>query len=75
MLLQEKLRRVQAIPGVEAAGISDKLPLDRNRSWELSAKGRSYPADANHDAYVWYHLAAGQGCHYRCTQFLLDGIE
>jgi len=52
-LLQEKLRRIQAIPGVEAAGISDKLPLDRNRSWELGAKGRSYPADANHDAYVY----------------------
>jgi putative ABC transport system permease protein len=53
VLLQEKLRRILAIPGIEAAGISDKLPLDRNRSWDLAAKGRSYPADANHDAYVY----------------------
>jgi predicted permease len=52
-LLQEKLRRVATIPGVEAAGISDKLPLDRNRSWDLSAKGRAYPPDTNHDAYVY----------------------
>jgi predicted permease len=52
-ILEEMLRRVLAIPGVEAAGISDKLPLDRNRSWELSAKGRAYPKDTNHDALVY----------------------
>ena len=52
-ILKEMLRRVSAIPGIEAAGISDKLPLDRNRSWELRAKGRSYPKDANHDAFVY----------------------
>jgi predicted permease len=38
--LQEMLRRVSALPGVESAGISDMLPLDRNRSWGLVAKGR-----------------------------------
>ncbi len=41
-ILQEILRRVSAIPGIEAAGISDNLPLDMNRSWGLSAKGRDY---------------------------------
>lgn len=41
-ILQEILRRVTAIPGIEAAGISDMLPLDHNRSWGLSAKGKSY---------------------------------
>ncbi len=30
---QQVLSRVSAIPGVEAAGITDYLPLDRNRSW------------------------------------------
>jgi predicted permease len=30
---QQILNRVSAIPGVEAAGITDYLPLDRNRSW------------------------------------------
>ena len=52
-MLEEKLRRIAALPGVEAAGISDKLPLDRNRSWDLSAKGRVYPAGTNHDAFVY----------------------
>ena len=35
---QEVLGRVQNIPGIEAAGISDNLPLSRNRSWGISAK-------------------------------------
>jgi predicted permease len=43
-ILEEMLHRVSAIPGVEAAGISDMLPLDRNRSWNLAVKG----ADCSH---------------------------
>ena len=39
-ILQEILRRVSAIPGVQSAGIADMLPLDRNRSWGLQAKAR-----------------------------------
>jgi predicted permease len=77
-ILQEMLRRVSAIPGIEAAGISDKLPLDRNRSWELGAKGRSYPKDANHDAFVYIvtpgyldaigmHLRAGRDFNWADT--------
>jgi predicted permease len=42
-ILQEMLEQVRALPGVEAAGITDMLPLDRNRSWSLAAKGRVYP--------------------------------
>jgi predicted permease len=38
-LLEEMLRRIAAVPGVESAGISDMLPLDHNRSWQFSAKG------------------------------------
>lgn len=34
-IFQQVLSRVQAIPGVQAAGITDYLPLDRNRSWGL----------------------------------------
>ncbi len=41
-ILQEVLRRVSALPGIEAAGIADMLPLDRNRSWGFQAKGRLY---------------------------------
>jgi len=39
VILQETLRRVNALPGIEAAGVADMLPLDRNRSWGLAAKG------------------------------------
>jgi predicted permease len=41
-ILQEILGRVKAIPGIENAGIADDLPLDRNRSWNLSAKGKDH---------------------------------
>ena len=37
-LAREILARVRAIPGVEAAGTTDMLPLDRNRSWGFVAK-------------------------------------
>jgi Acidobacterial duplicated orphan permease len=32
-IFQQVIGRVSALPGVEAAGITDYLPLDRNRSW------------------------------------------
>ncbi len=46
----ETLRRVRETTGIEAAGLSDALPLGRNRSWGIGAKGRAYsrenpPAD------------------------------
>jgi hypothetical protein len=34
-VLAQILERVRAIPGIQAAGIADMLPLDRNRSWGL----------------------------------------
>jgi predicted permease len=40
--LQELLRQTKTIPGVESAGITDSLPMSRNRSWGISAKGKSY---------------------------------
>ena len=36
---QEVVRRASMIPGVEAAGISDNLPMSRNRSWGIAALG------------------------------------
>ena len=38
----EVLRRVRALPGVEAAAITDALPLGRNRTWGARAKGVVY---------------------------------
>ncbi len=42
-IVQEILRNVKEIPGIESAGIVDMLPLGRNRSWGLTAKGVQYP--------------------------------
>ncbi len=42
----EALRRTLAIPGVDAAGLTDVLPLGHNRSWGSPAKGQVYsPGD------------------------------
>jgi predicted permease len=49
-LLQEVLGRVRALPGIEAAGMSDMLPLDRNRSWGFAAKGQQYERGKYPDA-------------------------
>ena len=38
----EVLRRVKAMPGIEAAGLTDVLPLGHNRSWGSAAKGQVY---------------------------------
>jgi predicted permease len=67
-IFEEMLRRVKAIPGIEDAGISDMLPLDRNRSWALGAKGVVYRKDESPDAFVYVvtpgYLAA-MGMHLR----------
>lgn len=35
-------QRVAQVPGVESAGLTDALPLSRDRSWGLTAKGVRY---------------------------------
>ena len=39
---QEIIRRVEAIPGVETAGISDNIPMSTNRAWGIWLKGKEY---------------------------------
>jgi predicted permease len=39
----EALRLVKDIPGVQAAGLTDVLPLGRNRTWGAAALGHVYP--------------------------------
>lgn len=50
--LHEILTEVQSIPGVEAAGVTDMLPLDRDRSWSFFNSSRDYPKSENTDAIV-----------------------
>ena len=40
--LGELTRRIAALPGVEAVGLSDTLPLGRNRTWGAGAVGVEY---------------------------------
>ncbi len=51
-ILREMLQRVGSIPGVEATGVADMLPLGRNRSWGFRAKGKVYPKEQNLSAVV-----------------------
>jgi predicted permease len=48
----ELLRRARGVPGVTAAGLSDALPLGRNRSWGAPVKGQTYPRGKFPTAYV-----------------------
>ena len=41
--LDGAVRTVAALPGVQAVGLSDVLPLGRNRTWGVRAKGIDYP--------------------------------
>src|SRR5271166_6440865 len=44
VIFQQILERVNALPGVEAAGIADFLPLGQNRAWGTpTPKGKTYP--------------------------------
>jgi predicted permease len=44
VIFQQILERVKALPGVEAAGMGDFLPLGQNRAWGTpTPKGKTYP--------------------------------
>jgi putative ABC transport system permease protein len=40
--VDEVLRRVRETPGIERAGLTDALPLGKNRTWGSGAKGVTY---------------------------------
>jgi predicted permease len=40
--LEQLVESVRAVPGVESVGLTDSLPLGRNRSWGTGAKGEVY---------------------------------
>ena len=51
--LLEAARQVGERPGVEAAGLTDALPLDRNRTWGLAVPGKVYPDRESPGAFVY----------------------
>jgi predicted permease len=56
---QEVVRRASMLPGVEAAGISDNLPMSRNRGWSIAAKGQEKPRDSDFIGVFVYIVSPG----------------
>jgi predicted permease len=56
---QEVVRRVSALPGVEMAGISDNVPMSRNRSWSFGVKGKDYSNGAPMEVAFVYIVSPG----------------
>ena len=50
---REILHRIESIPGVQTAAITDSLPMARNRSWGISAKGKHYEPDELPGTFVY----------------------
>lgn len=50
--LSDALNRVRSIPGVQSAGVTDALPLGRNRAWGSAAKGVDYTPANYPEAFV-----------------------
>jgi predicted permease len=46
------LRRTRALPGIEAAGLTDVLPFGGDRAWQVSGKGQIYPKDRHPEAFM-----------------------
>ncbi len=53
-IFRQILERVDALPGVQAAGFADFLPLGRNRAWGTPVpKGKVFPEGALHGPLVY----------------------
>jgi predicted permease len=50
--IDDVLQRVRSVPGIKAAGISDVLPLEGDRGWQVGAKGVVYDKNNHPEAYI-----------------------
>jgi predicted permease len=50
--IDDVLQRARAVPGITTVGISDILPLDGDRSWQVGAKGQVYDKNNHPDAFI-----------------------
>jgi len=48
----QALHSVLDVPGIEAAGLTDAVPLGHNRSWGVAAKGQVYKREEYPDGFV-----------------------
>jgi len=52
-LWQNVIHQISTLPGIETAGLTDNLPLSRNRSWGIRAKGHEYRPDELPGTFVY----------------------
>jgi predicted permease len=52
VFIDDVLDRARSIPGITAAGVSDLLPLDGDRSWQVGAKGQVYDDNNHPEAFI-----------------------
>jgi predicted permease len=50
--IDDALQRARAVPGIAAAGLTDVLPLDGDRSWQVSGKGQVWDKNFHPEAYI-----------------------
>jgi predicted permease len=50
--IDDVLHRTRSVPGIAAAGIADVLPLDGDRSWQVSGKGQVYEKSHHPEAFI-----------------------
>jgi len=48
----EVLRRTREVPGVDSAGLTDAIPLGRNRSWTVLPKGQTFIPGQSPDEFI-----------------------
>ena len=69
--MRNLLQQISSVAGVDSAGLTDNLPLLRNRGWDgPTVKGKAYPKGYDHGAFVYmispgYLKAIGMRLHGR----------
>ncbi len=69
--MRSLLQQISTVAGVDSAGLTDNLPLLRNRGWDgPTVKGKNYPKGYSHGAFVYmispgYLKAIGMRLHGR----------
>ncbi len=50
--IDDVLQRARSVPGIAAAGLSDILPLDGDRGWQVSGKGQVWDKNNHPEAFI-----------------------
>jgi predicted permease len=50
--IDDALQRARSVPGITAAGLTDVLPLDGDRGWQVSGKGQVWDKNDHPEAFI-----------------------